>query len=174
MKDILIETERFLLKSLTKEDVNRHYLNWINGPNKSQYINYGNKQRGINELCSYVDERLLNESVLFLGIFIRGCGTHIGNVKYEPIDFQKGFAVMGILIGEENWKGKGVANEVIKASSIWLNSTHGIQQIILGVDARNINAIKAYQKCGFNLEETPYIENDAENYKTMVWNLTKA
>ena len=43
MKDILIETERFLLKSLTKEDVNKHYLVWINGANKGQYIIYGNK-----------------------------------------------------------------------------------------------------------------------------------
>jgi RimJ/RimL family protein N-acetyltransferase len=173
MKDILIETERFLLKSLTKEDVNKRYLDWINDPNKSQYITYGNKQRDINELCSYVDERLLNESILFLGIFIRESGIHIGNVKYEPIDFQNGFTVMGILIGEENWKGKGVAKEVIRESSMWLNSKHGIQQIILGVDVRNINAIKAYQKCGFILEKTPYIENDAENHTTMVWNLTK-
>ncbi|MBT6052214.1 MAG: GNAT family N-acetyltransferase [Candidatus Scalindua sp.] len=56
----------------------------------------------------------------------------------------------------------------IKTSSTWLNSTYGIQQIILGVDVRNINAIKAYQKCGFNLEETPYIANDAENQITMI------
>ena len=173
MNGILIETERFLLKALTEEDVNKHYLDWINDPNKSQYISYGDKRRSINEICSYVAERSLNESILFLGIFIRGSGAHIGNIKYEPIDFQKGFAIMGILIGEENWRGKGVASEVIKASSIWLNNTHGIQQIILGVDVRNINAIKAYQKCGFNLEETPYIEINTEGQATMIWNLDK-
>ena len=54
---------------------------------------------------------------------------------------------------------------------MWLNKTFGIQQIILGVDFGNMNAIKAYQKCGFRLEETPYIEAVAQNQTTMVWNL---
>jgi len=172
MKDILIETERFLLKSLTQEDVNKRYLDWVNGPNKSKYIYYSDQERSLDDLSAYVEDRLLDESVLFLGIFIRESGIHIGNIKYEPIDFQKGYAVMGILIGEETWKGKGVASEAIKESAIWLKRTRGIQQIILGVDVRNIDAIKAYQKCGFHLAETPHIENDTENHKTMVWNLS--
>lgn len=172
MKDILIETERFFLRTLTKEDINRRYLNWINGPNKSEYIFYSDEKRSLDDLSIYVENKLHDESVLFLGVFIRGSGTHIGNIKYEPIDFQKGFAVMGILIGDENWKGKGVANEAIKESAIWLKKMCGIQQIILGVDVRNINAIKAYQKCGFYLEDSMYIENYNKNHKTMVWNLS--
>jgi RimJ/RimL family protein N-acetyltransferase len=174
MKDIFIDTERFLLKSLTKKNVNKRYLDWINGPNRSEYITYGKKQRSLDEISNYVENRLLDESVLFLGIFDRESGNHIGNIKYEPINFQKGFAIMGILIGEEDWRGKGVANEVLRVSSEWLNTKYGIKQIILGVDIKNINAIKAYQKCGFNVEETSYIESVSGNHTTMVWNLNKA
>ena len=173
MKDILIRTDRFILKSLIKEDVNERYLDWINGPNRSEYIVNENQERSIDDLCSYVEGKLLDEYVLFLGIFELGNENHIGNIKYEPIDLQRGFAIMGILIGEEDWKGKGVATEVIEASSKWLNKKYKTQKIILGVDRNNINAIKAYQKCGFNIEDTPYIESNSESGVTMVWDMTQ-
>ena len=60
---------------------------------------------------------------------------------------------MGILIGDEEWQGKGVASEVIKASSIYLKESHGIKYIILGVDKTNINAISAYKKIKFEVVE---------------------
>ena len=69
MKDILIRTDRFILKSLIKEDVNERYLDWINGPNRSEYIVNENQERSIDDLCSYVEGKLLDEYVLFLGIF---------------------------------------------------------------------------------------------------------
>ena len=38
---------------------------------------------------------------------------------------------MGILIGEESWRGLGVAPEVIKSSSEWLNKKFNIVNIHL-------------------------------------------
>ena len=43
---------------------------------------------------------------------------HIGNIKYEPIDFQAATATMGILTGANDWRGKGVGPEVIKGSAL--------------------------------------------------------
>jgi len=42
---------------------------------------------------------------LFLGIYTLESQEHIGNIKYEPIDLKCGIAIMGILIGEDKWKG---------------------------------------------------------------------
>jgi RimJ/RimL family protein N-acetyltransferase len=169
MKDVTIETDRFLLRSLMEDDVDDHYLGWVNGPNKSQYIDYSSQERSIEEIRTYVSQRIDDDFVLFLGIFVRESGNHIGNIKYEPIDFENKVATMGILIGEKSSRGIGVASEVIKESSMWLHNKYDIRQIVLGVDVNNIGAIKAYEKVSFKKMKTPYI--DVSSSIPMVWNI---
>ena len=171
MKNVFMESERFFLRTLIEDDVNARYLEWINGSDKSQYINYTNQNRTVDEVSTFVTERVNSDTVLFLGIFVRESGEHIGNIKYEPIDFKKSYAIMGILIGEKNWRDRGVAAEVIKASSMWLHNKYGIKQIILGVNTGNIWAIKAYEKVGFSEKKTPLIRKIDKTNITMVWDI---
>ena len=166
-----MESERFFLRTLIEDDVNARYLEWINGSDKSQYINYTNQNSTVDEVSTFVTERVNSDTVLFLGIFVRESGEHIGNIKYEPIDFKKSYAIMGILIGKKNWRGRGVAAEVIKASSMWLHNKYGIKQIILGVNTGNIWAIKAYEKVGFSEKKTPLIRKIDKTNITMVWDI---
>ena len=113
MKDIRIETKRFLLRSLLKDDVSASYLSWINGSGSSAYIEYAGQDRTLEELRIYVLQKSGEKSALFLGIFTLDTLQHIGNIKYEPVDFHNKTAMMGILVGEESWRGRGVAQEVI-------------------------------------------------------------
>ena len=171
MKDVMIETDRFLSRSLIEDDVNNRYLSWINGENKSQYINYSSQERSIKEVRAYVSIRVNDPSVLFLGIFCRYTGEHIGNIKYEPIDFAKQMAIMGLMIGESNWRNKALAPEVIKASSMWLHNSMNIRQIHLGVDIKNKYAIRAYEKIGFKRKSSLCIEITDKNIVGMSWSL---
>ena len=171
MKNVFMESERFFLRTLIEDDVNARYLEWINGSDKSQYINYTNQNRTVDEVSTFVTERVNSDTVLFLGIFVRESGEHIGNIKYEPIDFKKSYAIMGILIGEKNWRGRGVAAEVIKASSMWLHNKYDIKKIILGVDVRNECAIRAYEKVGFKEQQTPSIDTTHKNHTSLVWGI---
>jgi [ribosomal protein S5]-alanine N-acetyltransferase len=149
MKYVAIKTDRFLLRSLSVADVNIRYHDWLHSQNKSQYIEYSKRSKSIDKLKEYVNRKVLSNHALLLGIFDIANNVHIGNVKYEPIDFENRTAVMGILIGDKNYRGIGVAPEVIKASSIWLKNTHNITSIILGVSIENDRAINAYKKIGF-------------------------
>ena len=118
----------------------------------------------MEELKSYVSERENKRNVLFLGIFTKK-KQHIGNIKYEPIDYKGKTAVMGILIGDSDWRGKGVAIEVIKASAHYLAERYGVTTIFLVVDKNNKAAVSAYQKIGFKIEE------QNKNSIQMVWQL---
>jgi len=62
-------------------------------------------------------------------------------------------AMMGILVGEESWRGRGVAQEVIEASAMWLYKKYKIESVLLGVDTSNVYAIKAYKKIGFQNQD---------------------
>ena len=118
------------------------------------------KKHDIKKVKSYVSQRENDDTVLFLGIFVRDSGNHIGNIKYEPIVIEEHQATMGILIGEKSWRGAGVATEVINATVIWLQKNLGIREFFLGVDLDNIYAIKAYEKSGFTKTDIPH---DSEN-----------
>ena len=160
MKDISIKTDRFLLKTLLTSDVNSRYHGWLKPSAKNQFIEYSKKNHTIEELKQYVDHRANSPNALMLGIFDIFNGLHIGNIKYEPIDFENREATMGILIGEKNYRGLGVAPEVIKASSIWLKKTFNISDIILGVSLENVRAINAYEKIGFSTYAKNLVNNN--------------
>jgi len=148
---MVINTERFQLKTLTVDGVTEEYLSWFSGSKEvGEYIAYAKTNVDINKLRQYVKEREDREDVLFLGIFT-DYGQHIGNIKYEPINLKNKSATMGILIGDKEWRGKGVAIEVIKDSSKYLKENYKIKYIDLGVNKDNIAAVSAYKKMKFKV-----------------------
>lgn len=138
-------TSRFTLRTLTKLDATTRYLKWFDDKMSKQYIAYSSTS--VDELANYIESKNASTECLLLGIFHEN--EHIGNIKYEPISQVKNEATMGILIGEPQWRGRGVASEVITASASYLKNNHSIKTIILGVDSRNHSAIKSYEKLGF-------------------------
>lgn len=168
--DGLISTNRFILKPLKVTDVTDRYIGWLNDLSTNQFIS---AKLSRTDLVKYIFERLNRDDVLFLGIFNKIDGIHIGNIKYEPIDLQQGYAVMGILIGDAIWRGKGVAAEVILASALWLNENKKINQVILGVSKLNIAAIRAYQKIGFIEKPSVHLSNIAATSMSMVLDLNE-
>jgi len=170
MKDVQIQTPRFTLRSLTDKDVTSNYCRWLNSSTDLKYIEATKTKQDKNSLQTYISARECRDDVLFLGIYADGNREHIGNIKYEPVNKDESFAIMGILIGEETWWGQGVATEVIKYSAEWLNQYCGITEIILGVEIENKAAIRAYKKTGFQEQETSRI-TPAPQTITMVLHL---
>ena len=163
-----IPTNRFVLRPLRVDDVNERYANWLSDQATSQYIT---AKLNLADLRQYVHECSAREDVMFLGIFEKETGLHIGNIKYEPVNTELGYAIMGILIGDPDWRGKGVAAEVLLASAEWLSKCRNIKQIVLGVSRTNIAAIRAYQKVGFIEETSRYIPSVSVENMTMAWHL---
>ncbi|MFC1747412.1 GNAT family N-acetyltransferase [Pseudomonadota bacterium] len=166
-----IVTERFLLRELTCKDVSVKYLCWLHDDDAKKYITASTSTRELSDLARYVREHIGRDDVVFLGIFDKEAGCHIGNVKYEPVDSALGRAVVGILIGEPGWRSKGVAGEALVASAGWLYKHRNIRQIALGVSRVNAAAIRAYQKVGFVEEPTDLIPAITPEGVSMVWHL---
>jgi len=114
--------------------------------------------------------RIGRPDVCFLGIFDKTTSRHIGNIKYEPIQVEKKYAVMGVLIGDAQWRGRGVFSEVFEASAHWLCENKGITRFELGVEKVNISAIRSYEKTGFKPIDSEYI-NRSESNLTMGYDI---
>lgn len=152
LKGGVIKSKRFYLRELDDDDSSNDYLKWVSDLS-NEYIITKDSNYSIQKLKEYIKEKRLNKESLLLGIFTNDNNKHIGNIKYEPINSIKGVAVMGILIGNMDWRGRGVASEVIRSSSLYLYSSSNINKILLSVNIDNINAIRAYDKIGFIVKD---------------------
>ena len=61
--------------------------------------------------------------------------------------------MLGILIGDKDFRGKGIAREVILNSVLWLTNKYKIDTVKLGVDFNNLEALNLYQSMGFKIFE---------------------
>jgi RimJ/RimL family protein N-acetyltransferase len=122
-----------------------------------KFIESSSKTKSKNDLINYLNTRINKDSVRFFGIFSRETRQHIGNIKYEPIDFKNGYAVMGVLIGDKLFRGDAVFGEVYSVSSQYIVEAYGVNKIYAGVDSSNLSAIRAYEKNGFVIAQNPPI-----------------
>ncbi len=166
-----IITERFLLRELLERDATERYLNWFDDSETKKFITSASTTHSLSVLRQYILQRIGRNDILFLGIFENKSGLHIGNIKYEPVNTDLGFAIMGIMIGDLEYRGKGVGTEVLIASAQWLKVNRNINQILLGVSKNNPVAIRSYEKAGFLIEDTPYLPRIVPEAITMVWYL---
>jgi ribosomal-protein-alanine N-acetyltransferase len=149
MERIEIELENLTLRSLTVTDDLDNYLYWMSHPENNEHILSATENYTLEMLTQYIDECNSSNSTILLGIFDKGLKLHIGNIKYDKIDLTDGSAVMGILIGEKFYRGRGLGKIVIEASTRWLSTQLGLRTIYLGVSTLNESAIKLYRKAGF-------------------------
>ena len=149
-------SERFVIKSLTAEvDELKHYLSWMRNKKANPFIQGVNENFSSQKLIDYVLEKNDSKTALLLGIFVKPDKTHIGNIKIEPIIPRKSAAI-GILIGEEDWRSKGVGFEVMSRALVYCFNELELETVELGVNKKNIAAINLYSRIGF-------IENTQES-----------
>lgn len=161
------ETERLLLRIMRPELVGQEYLSWFKEDVTNAYITYAKANVTLEGLKKYAEEKWQSPDSIFFGIFDKKNHLHIGNIKFEPINFQQKSAILGVLIGNKDWRGKGVFTEVLEGLSQGLKDG-GISKVYLGVDLANHAAIKAYEKSGFSMDEKNYSQVDLSKYCSMV------
>lgn len=158
-----IETDRFILKVMTADLVGPEYLSWFSNKATTKYIQYSQQEVTLQMLKDFAEDKLRSPEAIFLGIFAKSSTPaqreHIGNIKFEPIDFEIGFAVLGVLIGNSEWHGRGVFSEISDSLEDSLKKV-GIRKILLGVEKENTAAVKAYLKKGYAVDEANFLKLD--------------
>lgn len=167
MSNILIETERFVLRPLTPDDASERYASWFRDGDVQRYIVSAGAVPSLESLREYIAARAGRADVLFLGAYARDSDMHIGNIKFEPVDEAAARAVLGIMIGERVWRGRGAAAEIICGANQWLAIHRGIREVVLGVARDHRGAIRAYEKAGFIA--TARDDSDPRDWIRMVW-----
>ena len=150
--DVLIQgyhSQNFLYRNLNPDHESlEDYHSWLTNV-ENKFIESVQSDLTTQQLKEYVMQKNHASDAILIGVFDLKEKEHIGNVKFEPIDFLQSKAWMGILIGSFKVRGKGFSNEIIESSCLFLAKTYGIQELFLGVDPLNVAALKAYGNSGF-------------------------
>jgi len=144
-----ITGEKVYLRELTVDDVSAEYCSWLNDPEVHKYLQ--TRKTTLGGLRTYVKKQMNDPNSLFFGVFDKKTDLHIGNVKLEPFDWEKKTTTFGLLIGNKDYWGKGIGTEVTQLIINFAFDRLGLDEVKLGVDARNKAAIRIYEKAGFEV-----------------------
>ncbi len=154
---ISIETERLCLEPISKKFVTKRYLEWLNDPDVYKFlVSKGNYT--LRKLKKYINQ-ITKKEVLMWAIIFKENQIHVGNIKMDPINFSNNSVELGIMIGDKNFWGMGIATETIFAVAKYCFTKLDFEVITLGVEKENLSAIRAYSKIGF-IEDSLSTNND--------------
>lgn len=144
------------IKPLEEEHLKKsNYLNWLSDSDTTKYQNLGYFPHNFTRQTNYINSKLLsNEDALF-AIEVKNSNdkfTHIGNVGLHSIDFIHRRCILGILIGEEEYRGKGIGiyswNFITNHAFKMLN----LHKVYAYIFMENIASIRCAESCGYNKE----------------------
>ena len=149
--DLFFKSKRLSYRHLNDSDASDEYVSWFKEKNVRRFIQGSEEFTKKASLRDYIRGHNSKEDSILLGVF-KGL-DHIGNIKYEPIDFKEKVAWLGILIGNESNRSKGFGGEIIESTSLLMKNKLNIKKLKLGVNINNVAAQKSYKKIGFKIVE---------------------
>lgn len=161
----VLETDRLLLKPLNKSYLSQNYVDWMNDGEVNRYLESGGDYN-LEKLNEYLMEVERNPKY-FWAIILKEINKHIGNIKIDPIDPDDFFGEYGIMIGDRNEWGKGIAKEASEKVINFCFNTLNLKKISLGVKKNNFSAISLYKKLGFAIEYPSTLNRTNQEHNRM-------
>jgi RimJ/RimL family protein N-acetyltransferase len=160
-----LESNNFFLRNLNPDtDDLTNYISWMTDTIQNRFIQGVRNNFSVEELKFYITEKNNSSDAILFGIFDKVGINHIGNIKLEPI-VEKNSAWLGILIGQPEYRGRGVGVEVITSLMRFCKDFLYLNHIYLGVDKDNIPALNLYKKLGFVEISNNTLESNALQMK---------
>lgn len=162
--NIKFESKNLIFEKLSTKHLSDKYVQWLNDAEVNKFLETGNDYT-LKKLKSYLID-IEQKNILFWAIILKENNEHIGNIKIDPIRDHVG--VYGILMGNKEYWGKGLAYEASIAIIDFCFSKIKLKKIRLGVYEDHIAAIKLYQKIGFKIYDTIKNEDSKRPIKSVL------
>ncbi len=140
------EGKRVFLSPINVEDCEQ-YTEWLNDPETAVFLD-----------CFFQNISLLKERELLeklardqnvFAIVDKNSGKLIGNCGLHNVDFINRKAVLGIFIGDKDYRNRGFGAEAISLLLDFAFNALNLNSVMLVVKEFNKRGIKCYEKCGF-------------------------
>lgn len=137
------------IRLLSTDDVSEDYVNWMNDPEVTQFLESKWQSHTQKSTIDYIDSFNRTQNNFLFGIFLLSDNTHIGNVKIGNINYVHSHADIGMAIGKKDSWTKGVGSESLMLIEKIAREYLNLNKIFGGIYAINHGSFAMTQKCGW-------------------------
>ncbi len=148
----VLETERLLLRPLTEADASQRYADWLNDPEVNQYLETRHSLQTVDSCREFIRQCNADPGSHLLGVFLKGSGQHIGNVKVGFINALYEHGQISLFIGEKTCWGQGFSSELVREVSRYAFADLGLNRLEAGCYEDNLASLRVFLKCGYTVE----------------------
>lgn len=145
-----IVTDRILMKTLDPGCLG-NYWRWLNDPAINRFLEIRYAPQTEEGVKRYVTERNANDVDLLLGMYLRDGERHFGNIKIT-LSLVNNRGDIGIVLGESDLWGQGLAAEAIKALADYALNSLKLRKVCASAYSSNKASISTFIKAGFSIE----------------------
>jgi [ribosomal protein S5]-alanine N-acetyltransferase len=151
-KIVRIDCGKYLIRSMNVGDASDRWASWMADPEAAYMLNAPARNLKKSDLVDYIN-RFDQNSRLLLGVFEKQTGTHIGILTIE-IDHADGRFLVNLLIGEPEYRNRGVTNDITVPFRDYFFETIGLNRMACTALSRNHVIIHYLLKTGWTLDKT--------------------
>jgi RimJ/RimL family protein N-acetyltransferase len=140
---IRIDSENYFVRTITSDDASDRWASWMSDPGVTQMMNMPARHWTKSDVTDYI-RQFDQETHLLLGAFARRTSSHIGIMTIELRPAPGEFLVT-MLIGEPDYRNRGVATEITAPFRDYLFETLGLTTMRAAILANNA-AIQHYMR----------------------------
>jgi ribosomal-protein-alanine N-acetyltransferase len=141
----------FFLGELTVSHVDDRYVNWLLDPKVNKFMEVKNTLVSIESQKDFITGINLSPNSIIFGIFTES-GILIGSIKCGPISFEEKSAEIGLMIGDSNYWGRGIASESIELICKFAKTELNLSRLTAGVYSKNLASFRAFKANGFEID----------------------
>lgn len=153
MNSMFLKGNVINLRRLINSDATEEYLSWFD--------NY--------DVVKFTESRFFPQSIVEIEKFIESCNNfnnvtfaiienehqrHIGNIKLGNINWIHRYADIGLMIGDSEFWGRGIASEAIALVTEYGFKRLNLRMITAGVYSKNMASKRAFEKNNFTISHT--------------------
>jgi RimJ/RimL family protein N-acetyltransferase len=148
----VLHSDRLLLDPFTSDKVSSEYLHWMNNHDINQFLESRFYSHTLESLENYVADVVRSPNTWMFRILIKSNSKHVGNIKIGPISIFHLRADIGILLGDREYWGQGIAAEAINMISDFAFHELRLHKLTAGCYSKNEGSRKAFESAGFIVE----------------------
>jgi RimJ/RimL family protein N-acetyltransferase len=147
-----LDGKQIYLREVRLTDIDAGYLRWMNDPEVNQYLESRFHPLTRQDLEAFVTKMQTAPDNAFFAIVARDADKHVGNIKLGPINRTHRTADIGLLIGEKDHWGRGIATEAIHLVTEYGFGTLNLHKLTAGCYSCNPSSARAFEKAGYARE----------------------
>jgi RimJ/RimL family protein N-acetyltransferase len=152
---MLIQGERIHVVPFESEHLNDpKYFAWLNDIDVVRYLGRDEYLEPIPfaEVQEYVGEVWASKYCSFLAVYHSDGNHFIGTAKINYLNdrgLKNKVADIGIMIGEREYWGKGLATDVLRSISHYAFDSMGVRKLTAGAMSPNVAVLRAFERIGY-------------------------